>query len=366
MPQMILSAKTKVFKISYFICILLLIGMFDPIGSWGGEEQGPMETTTRFETGFYYTIQKGDTLWDLSRHFYDSPYVWPDLWEKNEYIRNPHWIYPGGRIKLYNKTDISALPTPAPETPKKQALRKFITYDDIDRAGFIRRKAVRGFGEILSSVKHKNLLSVGDTIYIHSYEGTESKVGDKFTVFRRYKSLKHPLQKKKVGVQHLILGIVVITEVLPDMVIGNIVKSYREIHPGDLLMPYEKQSPKIELVESVSDLEGMIISADEKERESILCEGMAAFIDKGEDDGIKIGQSYDIYVQEEETYYADDDKRHVLPPPLVIGKMLVIRTEKTTATTLITKSNRDIRIGEKVHAGPSSNPTIHPTKKAIK
>lgn len=358
LPEMILSAKIKVFKISYLICILLVFGIFDPIGSWGEEEQTSMEKTTRFETGFYYTIQKGDTLWDLSRHFYDSPYVWPDLWEKNEYIRNPHWIYPGGRIKLYNKTDISALPTPeapATEMPTKQKPRKFITYDYIDRAGFIRGKAVRGFGEILGSVKHKDLISIGDTIYIHSYEGTESKVGDKFTVFRTYKSLKHPLQKKKVGVQHLILGAVIITEVLPDMVTGNIVKSYREIHSGDLLMPYEKQSPKIELVESVSDLEGIIISADEKDRESVLCEGMVAFIDKGEDDEIKVGQSYDIYMQEEETYYADDDKRHVLPPPLVIGQMLVIRTEKTTATTLITKSSRDICIGEKVHAGPSSN-----------
>ncbi|MFH1672679.1 MAG: LysM peptidoglycan-binding domain-containing protein [Pseudomonadota bacterium] len=355
MPEMILSAKLKVFKISYFICILLVIGVFDPIGSWGEEEQASMDKTTRFEAGFYYTIQKGDTLWNISRHFYDSPYVWPDLWEKNEYIRNPHWIYPGSRIKLYNKIDISPLPTPVPEMPKKEKPRKVITCDSIDRVGFIRKNGVRGAGEILSSVKHKGLLSIGDTVYIHSYDGAEFKAGDKFTVFRTYKPLKHPLQERVVGVQHLLLGIVVITEVLPDMVTGDIVESYREIHPGDLLMPYEKQSHKIEVVESVSDLEGMIISADEQERESILCEGMAAFIDKGEDDKIKIGQSYDIYVQEKETYYADDAQRHVLPPPVVIGKILVIRTEKNTATALITKSSRDIRIGEKVHAGPSSN-----------
>jgi hypothetical protein len=141
------------------------------------------------------------------------------------------------------------------------------------------------------------------------------------------------------------------------MVVGNIVESYREIHPGDLLMPYEKQSRNIEQVESVSDLEGIIISADEQDRESILCTGMVAFIDKGTDDGINIGQSYDIYIQEEETFYGDNDKKLVLPPPVVIGKILVLRTEKTTATALITKSTRDIRIGEKIHTGPLSSDT---------
>jgi hypothetical protein len=42
-----------------------------------------------------YTIVPGDTLWALAQRFYGDPYLWPQLWERNQYILDAHWIYPG-------------------------------------------------------------------------------------------------------------------------------------------------------------------------------------------------------------------------------------------------------------------------------
>ena len=47
-----------------------------------------------------YTVKKGDTLWDISSKFLKNPYLWPKLWQRNPYITNPHWIYPGNPVRL--------------------------------------------------------------------------------------------------------------------------------------------------------------------------------------------------------------------------------------------------------------------------
>jgi len=43
------------------------------------EDEKKMENVVELETGIYYTVQEGDTLWDLSQRFSDSPWMWPDL-----------------------------------------------------------------------------------------------------------------------------------------------------------------------------------------------------------------------------------------------------------------------------------------------
>ena len=43
-------------------------------------------------------VAPGDTLWEIAQAFLGNPYYWPRLWSINDYITNPHWIYPGNRI----------------------------------------------------------------------------------------------------------------------------------------------------------------------------------------------------------------------------------------------------------------------------
>lgn len=56
-----------------------------------------------------HTVEKGDTLWDLSEGYLEDPFLWPNIWKLNPFIADPHWIFPGQVVRIP-----LAPPAPAP------------------------------------------------------------------------------------------------------------------------------------------------------------------------------------------------------------------------------------------------------------
>ncbi|MBI5874377.1 MAG: LysM peptidoglycan-binding domain-containing protein, partial [Deltaproteobacteria bacterium] len=236
-----------------------------------------------------YTVQIGDTLWDISKRFLNNPFKWEDLWKANPSIANPHLIYPGDTIKIFPSEPVTAgekakqgaveavpeklpveklqkseeapsvmpkteeekpkeemAPSPPPviteEKPAPQPIPEVVKISSamMERHGLISAKDMKGSGTIIGSKEERLLLSQGDIIYISLSKGTEVIDGDKFIIFTTTGEVKHPVTEKPAGFLTDTLGILEVTKVEKDGVItAQIVKSYKEILKGARLKFYE-------------------------------------------------------------------------------------------------------------------------------
>jgi len=291
------------------------------------------------KSGYYYTVQKGDTLWDLSRRFADSPWVWPELWTENAAaIANPHLIYPGQKIRLTRKAGASPQ-MPAGGDQHLQAHVHFY-YSLINRVGFIRRVPVAPQGVIFEKPnKGTNMISEGNIVYLKPEGDAALQTGALFTVYRTFDPLYDITTKELIGTQHLLVGLVQVTERQPEYAIGKVLKSYRPILLSDKLMPYRLRNPRIPFETSKAGIDGAIMMSEE--HLNMFAEFNTAFIDRGRIHGIQEGQIYSVYYIDENVL-GPAKSPQTIRIPVDCGELIVLHVEEANSTVLITDSQKEL------------------------
>src|SRR5438067_11043245 len=206
-----------------------------------------------------YTIQKGDTLWDLSQKFLSNPWYWPKIWSLNPSIENPHWIYPGNKLRIVpgdggaqapaqvqaEEPGIDAEALNAPEeTPPGASWETSVTTSDtpdlevikknsretraalnsvsvsgklafspppvlsVRTSGLVTPEEMRDAGTLEASFEEKQMLSTYDTGYARFRHDVPARVGDKLLIFRPEGPIVHPISNRTLARQTKTVGVV--------------------------------------------------------------------------------------------------------------------------------------------------------------
>jgi LysM domain len=300
------------------------------------------------DTGFYYTIQKGDTLWDLAQKFYDSQWDWPGLWEMNKDIKNPHWIYPGKRIQVFFKKTpaFKSHATKTQNANKKNnpiTIKPVFSFSKMDQVGFIRKKAQSFLGSIIKEQDNNLMMSANDIIYIRpSGKGRliPGKTYQIFTTTRLKEQIHHQLFK---GVKHLIKGQVKIIEPKGNYVVGIITHAYSAVNKDDLIMEYFQRDSILIVEDTPEPIDARLICSQDDHL--MINDYLIAFIDAGSA-LVKPGQIYSILRKnpsQDNRLWPLKKKSSILLENLESGKLIVLHTEKTASTVMILSSKYAIR-----------------------
>ena len=164
-----------------------------------------------------YTVQTGDTLWDIAATFLRDPWYWPEVWYVNPQVENPHLIYPGDVLALVTIdgqqriTNIRAstyrVSPSARVTPLSESITS-IPYEQISAflsKGLVLEKSQADQLPYILATRGDHLMaSAGNDIYIRG--GQPSANGTRFSVVHVGDELRDPDDNDLIGYQGIYVG----------------------------------------------------------------------------------------------------------------------------------------------------------------
>ncbi len=342
-----------------------------------------------------YVIQRGDTLWDLSGKFLESPWYWPKLWSYNPQIENPHWIYPGNPLRLAPagagapaRVEVAGSPdvvAPAElDDLTRGNLDRAQLIDDADavtvgglykvggvrpsgpavlRNSFVTPDQLEASGTVVAAFEEKMILVNGDRIYGKFKDPGSVQVGQKFSVYRVEDSITHPVTNRRFGWKTVILGTARVTAVDPGKAVSLVITYVNDgIERGDLIGPAVEQAQRPLFVRpNRLSVDAFVIGV-----QPAIVTGAAEFnvvyIDKGKADGVDVGNTFEV-VRSGDPYFEPADVPINDPrlPREVIGQLVVFDAQEQASTAYVRRSITELLVGDHVEMRPSANPT--PVKK---
>jgi peptidoglycan-associated lipoprotein len=192
----------------------------------------------------------------------------------------------------------------------------------------------------------KQLFSYGDVGYLKIKPTTDVKVGDQLTIFRSVKQIYHPLTREYMGQMIRVLGVVEIIKESDDGVAeSKVILAFDALARGDLLKAFAVPPPVPAQQVSNDPLRGVIV--DFKEQRQVIASLDVLYIDKGELDGVALGDRFAV-IRPGRRQSATDRSLD-----LTVAEIKVVSLQAHTATAYVLQSTDGLQRGDLITRLPA-------------
>ncbi|AWF79363.1 peptidoglycan-binding protein [Microbulbifer sp. A4B17] len=320
-----------------------------------------------------YVVQKGDTLWDISSQFLVQPWYWPEIWQVNPQVENPHLIYPGDSLRLVYidgqpQLQLQRGPRAYQLSPgidgnrlspsiRRQAVEDAIPAIPLDainaflsRTRIVEPGAFEGTPYILSGSDDHILMGAGDTIYARGDFGTPLP---SYGIYRPGPVYTDPVSGEVLGRQALGVGSVDLLQLDPDnnpdfsVATLGVRSTAREVRLDDRLMPVEERSIEALFHPSAPTItiDSLIVGVDEGVTQ--IGKFDVVILNVGEREGLQPGNVLAIY-KAGSTVRDRIAGEVVRLPDTRAGELMVFRTFEKMSLALVLDAQRPLAVMDMV------------------
>ncbi|MFK7829820.1 MAG: LysM peptidoglycan-binding domain-containing protein [Congregibacter sp.] len=306
-----------------------------------------------------YLVRKGDTLWGISDMFLEEPWLWPEVWDVNPQIDNPHLIYPGDsiylsyvdgkpRLSLSRGKDVKL--TPSMRVSELDFAIPVIPLDQI--GAFLLRHRILGVDDLQNSAYvvaggQQHLITAnGDTIFGRGYFPDDERA---YGIYRSGDIYRDPISLEVLGYQAADIGNAQATSALDDPIVElEITRITEEVRITDRLLPIEERIIDASFQPRAPDEElddAFMIAVDGGVSQIGTTD--IVVINKGAREGMQPGYVLAIY-QTGEIVFDQVARDNVKLPDERAGLAMIFEVAEKASYALVLKSNRPLKVMDKV------------------
>jgi len=357
-----------------------------------------------------YVVRRGDTLWGIANKFLKKPWQWPEVWQANGQIKNPHLIFPGDVINLAylnGGPHLNNAGGPHVRVEQLEDAIKPIALERIDK--FLKRTRIIGEDDfkaaphVVGAEEAHLRATPGQLVYVR---GLDAQLGQQLAIVHplgRYYELvpkdgapqrfyrdstdepsrDHEIRGdliwhhgpnqfslagniKFLGYEGLQIGTVRVTKA------GNpasalLLSSDIEVAPGDLVLPLDDKPYDAQYVPhppmKVPDGMRVVAFTDTLDPSAGMVTGrdQVLALSHGADDGIENGQVYSIFhpgetVNDNFDYSPESAKKFFHPkdarvqlPEEYVGHVMIFRTFEHVSYGLVVDGVKPVHLGDPLY-----------------